>query len=128
MKRRMLAHVETDGPYATHDAHTAICDLVSTMQQLRHPLENAREIEQCMRLERVLILPERPREDTPDAARHHRVQVAPESLNRIRDQRSQLGRGGAVAAPGVLGIAVRRTERCAGEPLAARLPFLRQEI
>ena len=58
-------------------------ELVHVLEQLDRALEDAGEIEQRVRVERVLILLQRDREDPPDAARHDGVQIAPERADRL---------------------------------------------
>ena len=81
-----------------------------------------------MSIERPLILGDGDAEDAPDAARHDDIEVSTEALDRVGDQRRDRRRGGAVTLPCVLAVAVCGVERRSGEPLAARAPFLREEI
>ena len=110
------------------EPETALGELVHLLEQLDGALEHAGEIEQRVRIERVLVLPQRDREDPPDAARHHRVEIAPEGADgRVHGRREPKG-GRAVTLPGVRRVAVVGGEAGAGELLAARLPFLGQEV
>src|SRR5205807_1117519 len=103
-------------------------EFVELFQKLDGALEHARKIEQRMRLERALILPQRHGKNPPDPSRHHGVQVAPESTNRIGDERRQPRRTGAMPPPGIFGVAISRAERSSGKPLSPGFTVLCQEI
>ena len=113
---------------ARFEPEAALRELVHVLQQLDGALEHAGKIEQRVRLERALVLAQRDREDPPDAARHHDVQIAPERANRLGHDRRDRRRAGAMPLPRVVGAAVGRREAGAGESLAARLAVLRQEV
>ena len=119
---RVLEFVDEDVPVARLEAQAALGELVHLLEELDRALENAGEIEERVRLERLLVLAERDGEDSPDAARHHRVQIASERLDRVGDGGRELRGGGAMAAPGVLRVAVGAGEPGAGELVAARPP------
>src|SRR5262249_41020498 len=124
----VLKLIHQQVPVAGLEAKAALGEFVHLLEQPHRTLEDAGEIEQRVRLERLLVLAQRDREDPPDAARHHRVEVAPETLDRVGDERRDRRRARAMAPPRVLRIAFGGAEAGASELLAARAAVLGQEV
>ncbi len=110
------------------ETQAALGELVHVFQQLDGALEHAREVEQRVRFQRVLVLLHRDREDAPHAARHDGVEIAPEGADRLVDRGRELGRAGAMSLPGIGRIAGVRVEAGPHELLAARLAVAGQEV
>ena len=125
---RVLKFVHEDVAVARFDAQPALRKLVQVLQQLDGAFQDAGKVEQRVRFQRVLVLTQRHREDPPDAARHHGVQVAPESADGVGHERRQRRRRRPMPPPRVVRVAVRGVERRAREALAARFAVLREEI
>ena len=124
----VLEFVDEDVAMARFEAEAALGELVHVLEQLDRALEHAGEVEQRVRLQRVLVLPHRDREDPPDPARHDGVEIAAERADRLVHRRRDLRRRRAVALPRVGRIAVVGVEAGPRELLAARLAFLGQEV
>ena len=124
----VLKLVDEHMPIAGLEPKSAVGELVHLLQKLHGAFEDAGEIEQRARLEIALILPQRHREDPPDAARLDHVQIASESAQRFgdgrRDRRGRL----AVPPPGVVAVAVSALVAGAGKGLVARPAVLRHEV
>ena len=125
---RVLEFVDEDVAVPRFEPQTALGELVEILEQLHRALEDAGEVDERMGIERALILTDRHREDPPDAPRHDDVEVAAESANGAGHERREPRGARAMTAPGVLGVAVGRLERRAGELLAARRAVLREEV
>ncbi len=82
---------------ARFETEAAFGELVHVLQQLDRALEDAGEIEQRVRVERVLVHRRKATgKDPPHAARHDTVEIAAEIANLSRHQRRKLERGGAM--------------------------------
>jgi hypothetical protein len=108
---RVLKFVHEDVAVARFDAQPALRKLVQVLQQLDGAFQDAGKVQQRVRFQRVLVLTQRHREDPPDAARHHGVQVAPESADGVGHERRQRRRRRPMPPPRVVRVAVRGVER-----------------
>ena len=125
---RVLKFVDEHVTVARLQAVAALGELAHLLQQLDRAFEHAGEVEQRVRVERPLIFAQRDRENPPDAAGQHDVQVAAKRANRFGDGwRERRGRL-PVPLPRVLGVAVAAVEAGAGEILSARIAVLLQEV
>ena len=87
---RILELVHQHVVVARLEAITALSELVHLTQQIQRALKDVREIEHRALVERAPVLRQGDREHPPDAARHHRVQVACERRDDTLDLRADL--------------------------------------
>src|SRR5262249_30433042 len=110
------------------EPEAALGELVHALEELHGALEHTRKIEQRSGVERALILRQRHGKDSPDAARHHHVQVAAKRPDGLRNDRRDRGRTRAMPFPRIVGPAIGGGETSAGEALAAWTSVLGEEI
>ena len=125
---RILEFVDEDVTMTRFEPEPALREFVELLQQADRPLEDSGEIEQRVRFEGLLVLALGDGVNAPDAARHHDVQIAPESANGICDSRRDRCRRLSVSLPRVVGRTISGAEGRSGEILAARIAVLFEEV